>query len=54
MVSFWIEENGAPEDSERGIEEEVAQSQSALHEAQNLNRMLQDEVSLLKSQPENE
>ena len=40
--------------SERSEEDEVAQLQSALREAQNLNKMLQDEVSLLKSQLENE
>ena len=43
-----------PSSSERGEEEEIAQLQSALHEAQSLNKTLQDEVSLLKSQLENE
>ena len=40
--------------SEGSEEDEVAQLQSALREAQNLNKTLQDEVSLLKSQLENE
>ena len=43
----------SPEGSERG-EDEVAQLRSALHEAQSLNKALQEEVSSLKSQLENE
>ena len=39
----------SPEGSERG-EDEVAQLRSALHEAQSLNKALQEEVSSLKSQ----
>ena len=43
-----------PSSSKGGEEEEIVQLQSALHEAQSLNKMLQDKVSLLKSQLENE
>ena len=43
-----------PSGSEGGEEEEIAQLQSALHEAQSLNKALQDKVCLLKSQLENE
>ena len=44
----------SPEGSERGGEEEVAQLQLALREAQSLSKTLQDEVSVLKSQLEKE
>ena len=44
----------SPEGSERGEEDEITQLRSALHEAQSLNKTLQDELSSLKSQLENE
>ena len=48
------EGDSSPEGSERGEEENIAELQSALREAQNLNQTLQDEVSLLKSQLDQE